>query len=172
MKAEDIDPIIHSLVHRLHDPSLDAHLINMLGFRSDVRRMPFTETRLRRGSHGHRSPPRILIQRIPAQRFDCLRRTSFAHLFPAQGYFASELNLLDSFGDGAAAVIVTGKQSSGPKNSFGGNLTPFQILLAPWLRPSRFRLSHSSFERRSGNDWLPIRELRGLLLQAPRPYAR
>jgi len=33
-------------------PSLDAHLINLMGFRSDVRRMPFTELGLRRRRHG------------------------------------------------------------------------------------------------------------------------
>src|ERR1044071_6919798 len=41
--AEEIDLIITVSCTGFMIPSLDAHLINRMGFRSDVRRMPFTE---------------------------------------------------------------------------------------------------------------------------------
>jgi len=41
--AEDIDLIITVSCTGFMIPSLDAHLINLMGFRADVRRMPFTE---------------------------------------------------------------------------------------------------------------------------------
>src|SRR5260370_5760986 len=43
MTAPDIDMIITVSCTGFMIPSLDAHLINSMGFRSDVRRMPFTE---------------------------------------------------------------------------------------------------------------------------------
>jgi len=43
MKADEIDLIITVSCTGFMIPSLDAHLINLMGFRSDVRRMPFTE---------------------------------------------------------------------------------------------------------------------------------
>src|SRR6266511_4110210 len=43
MTAHDIDMIITVSCTGFMIPSLDAHLINLMGFRSDVRRMPLTE---------------------------------------------------------------------------------------------------------------------------------
>src|SRR5215813_5753259 len=43
MKAEEINLIITVSCTGFMIPSLDAHLINRMGFRSNVRRMPFTE---------------------------------------------------------------------------------------------------------------------------------
>src|SRR6266481_4608918 len=43
MTPQDIDMIITVSCTGFMIPSLDAHLINSMGFRSDVRRMPFTE---------------------------------------------------------------------------------------------------------------------------------
>jgi len=43
MRPEDIDLIITVSCTGFMIPSLDAHLIKLMGFRSNVRRMPFTE---------------------------------------------------------------------------------------------------------------------------------
>src|SRR6202521_1386381 len=43
LKPEEIDLIITVSCTGFMIPSLDAHLINLMGFRSDVRRMPLTE---------------------------------------------------------------------------------------------------------------------------------
>src|SRR3989475_10430872 len=43
LKPEDIDLIITVSCTGFMIPSLDAHLINLMGFRSNVSRMPFTE---------------------------------------------------------------------------------------------------------------------------------
>ena len=43
LKPQDIDLIITVSCTGFMIPSLDAHLINLMGFRSNVRRMPFTE---------------------------------------------------------------------------------------------------------------------------------
>jgi len=43
MTASDIDLIITVSCTGFMIPSLDAHLINLIGFRSDVRRLPITE---------------------------------------------------------------------------------------------------------------------------------
>src|SRR5260370_15420913 len=43
MTPQDIDMIVTVSCTGFMIPSLDAHLINLMGFRSDVRRLPFTE---------------------------------------------------------------------------------------------------------------------------------
>jgi len=43
LKADEIDMIITVSCTGFMIPSLDAHLINLMGFRPNVRRMPFTE---------------------------------------------------------------------------------------------------------------------------------
>src|SRR2546430_13036163 len=43
LKPEDIDLIITVSCTGFMIPSLDAHLIHLMGFRPNVRRMPFTE---------------------------------------------------------------------------------------------------------------------------------
>jgi len=45
-------PYYHGFLHRLHDSVLDAHLIKLMGFRSNVRRMPFTELGCAAGAMG------------------------------------------------------------------------------------------------------------------------
>ena len=95
-------------------PSLDAHLINLMGFRSNVRRMPFTELgcaagamALGRAADYLKAHPGgnvlIIAVELPSLTF--------------QRKDISQANLISSilFGDGAAAVLVTGKEQKGPK---------------------------------------------------------
>jgi alkylresorcinol/alkylpyrone synthase len=114
MKADEIDLIITVSCTGFMIPSLDAHLINLMGFRSDVRRMPFTELgcaagamALGRGADYLKAKPggNVLIISVELPSLTFQRKD------------ISQANLISSilFGDGAAAVIVTGKERSGPK---------------------------------------------------------
>jgi len=87
LRPEDIDLIITVSCTGFMIPSLDAHLIHLMGFRPNVRRMPFTELGCAAGA-------------MALGRKDI-----------------SQANLISSvlFGDGAAAVIVRGNPAPGPK---------------------------------------------------------
>ncbi len=114
MKPAQIDLIITVSCTGVMIPSLDACLINDMGFRSDVRRLPITElgcaagaAALSRAADFIRAFPGssvlIVAVELPTltfQRGDC-----------------SQANLISSvlFGDGAAAAVVTGRPSAGPQ---------------------------------------------------------
>jgi alkylresorcinol/alkylpyrone synthase len=112
LKAEDVDLIITVSCTGFMIPSLDAHLINLMGFRPNVCRMPFTELgcaagamALSRAADFIKSNPGanalIIAVELPSLTF--------------QRKDLSQANLISSilFGDGAAAVLVTGKEKPG-----------------------------------------------------------
>src|SRR5216683_2509113 len=114
LKPDQIDMIITVSCTGFMIPSLDAHLINLMGFRSNVRRMPFTELgcaagamALGRAADYLKAEPGgnvlIIAVELPSLTF--------------QRKDISQANLISSilFGDGAAAALVTGKESHGPK---------------------------------------------------------
>ena len=114
MVPEDIDLIITVSCTGFMIPSLDAHLIKLMGFRSDIRRMPFTELGCAAGAmslsraadylYAHPGANILIISvELPSLTF--------------QRKDISQANLISSilFGDGAAAVIVTGQAKPGPK---------------------------------------------------------
>jgi alkylresorcinol/alkylpyrone synthase len=114
LKPDDIDLIITVSCTGFMIPSLDAHLIQLMGFRSNVRRMPFTELgcaagamALGRAADFLKAHPGgnvlIIAVELPSLTF--------------QRKDISQANLISSilFGDGAAAVVVSGKQTRGPK---------------------------------------------------------
>ena len=114
MVPEDIDLIITVSCTGFMIPSLDAHLIKLMGFRSNVRRMPFTELGCAAGAmslsraadylYAHPGANILIIAvELPSLTF--------------QRKDISQANLISSilFGDGAAAVIVTGQPKPGPK---------------------------------------------------------
>lgn len=114
VSAEEIDLIITVSCTGFMIPSLDAHLINLMGFRSNVRRMPFTELgcaagamALGRATDFIKAQPEanvlIIAVELPSLTF--------------QRKDISQANLISSilFGDGAAAVLVSGNKRSGPR---------------------------------------------------------
>jgi alkylresorcinol/alkylpyrone synthase len=114
VRPDQVDLIITVSCTGFMIPSLDAHLINLMGFRANVRRMPFTELgcaagamALGRAADFLKAEPGgnvlIIAVELPSLTF--------------QRKDISQANLISSilFGDGAAAVLVSGKDMKGPK---------------------------------------------------------
>jgi alkylresorcinol/alkylpyrone synthase len=114
LRADEIDLIITVSCTGFMIPSLDAHLIQLMGFRSNVCRMPFTELgcaagamAISRAADYIRAHPGanvlILSVELPSLTF--------------QRKDITQANLISSilFGDGAAAVVVTGQDKPGPR---------------------------------------------------------
>lgn len=114
MAPTDVDLLITVSCTGVMIPSLDAHLAMLLGFRSDVRRLPITELGCAAGAAGlgrtweylTAFPDRtalLIAVEIPTLTF---QRKDF-----------SQANLISAllFGDGAAGVVVTGRDAPGPR---------------------------------------------------------
>lgn len=112
VSARAVDLVITASCTGFMIPSLDAHLANDLGFRPDVRRLPITELGCVAGAAAL------------ARAHDFLRGHPGAHVLVVavelptlsfQRDDASVAQLVSSalFGDGAAAVLLTGCQTTG-----------------------------------------------------------
>jgi alkylresorcinol/alkylpyrone synthase len=113
--AAEVDLFITVSCTGVMIPSLDAHLANRFGFRSDVRRLPITELGCAAGAaafgyaadHLRAYPDAtvlIVAVELPSLTF--------------QRFDTSQANLISSilFGDGAAAAIITGDRAAlGPR---------------------------------------------------------
>ena len=112
--ANEIDLIITVSCTGFMIPALDAHLINRLGFRSDVRRMPFTELGCAAGAMaiGRASD---FLQAYPGAKVLILSVELPSLTFQRKDI--SQANLISSilFGDGAAAVLISGNAAHGPR---------------------------------------------------------
>jgi alkylresorcinol/alkylpyrone synthase len=112
MTAADVDMIISVSCTGFMIPSLDAHLINLMGFRPGVRRLPVTELGCAAGAMalGHAA------EHIRARPGDTVLIVSVElPTLTFQRDDVSQANLISSvlFGDGAAAALVTGRRRSG-----------------------------------------------------------
>ena len=114
LSPQDIDLIITVSCTGFMIPSLDAHLIKLMGFRSDVRRMPFTELGCAAGAMAI-SRAADYIKSYPGATVLIIAVELPSLTFQRKDI--SQANLISSilFGDGAAAVIVTGKDKPGPR---------------------------------------------------------
>jgi alkylresorcinol/alkylpyrone synthase len=95
-------------------PSLDAHLINLMGFRSDVRRMPLTELGCAAGAMALTRASEF-VRAFP-EKTVLIVSVELATLTFQRGDL-SQANLISCvlFGDGAAAAVVTGRAATGPR---------------------------------------------------------
>jgi alkylresorcinol/alkylpyrone synthase len=114
MSAQDVDLIITVSCTGFMIPSLDAHLINLMGFRPDVKRLPLTELgcaagamALSRAWEFTRAFPGTTVLIVSVE----LPTLTF------QREDVSQANLISAvlFGDGAAATLVTGREVDGPR---------------------------------------------------------
>jgi alkylresorcinol/alkylpyrone synthase len=114
MRPEDIDLIITVSCTGFMIPSLDAHLIKLMGFRANVRRMPFTELGCAAGAMGL-SRAADFIASNPGSNVLIIAVELPSLTFQRKDI--TQANLISSilFGDGAAAVIVTGQKRPGPQ---------------------------------------------------------
>src|SRR5216684_1061006 len=114
MTPTDVDMLITVSCTGVMIPSLDAHIATIMGFRPDVRRLPITELGCAAGAAGlartweylSAFPDRtalLVAVEIPTLTF---QRKDF-----------SQANLISAvlFGDGAAGVVVTGREAPGPR---------------------------------------------------------
>jgi alkylresorcinol/alkylpyrone synthase len=114
MRPEDIDLIITVSCTGFMIPSLDAHLIKLMGFRSNVRRMPFTELGCAAGAMGLSRAADFIVSN-PGSNVLIIAVELPSLTFQRKDI--TQANLISSilFGDGAAAVIVTGQEKPGPQ---------------------------------------------------------
>jgi len=114
MAPSDVDLLITVSCTGVMIPSLDAYLATEMGFRPDVRRLPITELGCAAGAAGLARaweyltafPDRtalLIAVELPTLTF---QRKDF-----------SQANLISAvlFGDGAAGVVITGREASGPR---------------------------------------------------------
>jgi alkylresorcinol/alkylpyrone synthase len=114
MNPTDVDLLVTVSCTGIMIPSLDAHIATLMGFRPDVRRLPITELGCAAGAAGLAQtweyisafPDRtalLVSVEIPTLTFQ--RRD------------ISQANLISAvlFGDGAAGVVVTGRDVPGPR---------------------------------------------------------
>jgi alkylresorcinol/alkylpyrone synthase len=114
LRADEIDLIITVSCTGFMIPSLDAHLIQLMGFRSNVTRMPFTELGCAAGAMAI-SRAKDFLAAHPDGNVLILAVELPSLTFQRKDI--SQANLISSilFGDGAAAVIVTGRATPGPR---------------------------------------------------------
>src|SRR6202011_2287010 len=114
LQADEVDLIVTVSCTGFMIPSLDAHLINLMGFRSDVRRVPFTELGCAAGAMAL-SRAWEFVRAFPEKTV--LIVSVEVPTLTFQGGDLSQANLISSvlFGDGAAAAVVTGREATGPR---------------------------------------------------------
>lgn len=114
MEPRDIDMIVTVSCTGVMIPSLDAHLINEFGFRSDIRRLPITELGCAAGATAL-SMAREFVRAAGGANVLVISVEIPSLTFQRGDY--SQANLISSvlFGDGAAAAIVTDRPGRGTK---------------------------------------------------------
>ena len=114
MRPEEIDLIITVSCTGVMIPSLDAHLVNAMGFRSNVRRLPITELGCAAGASAI-ARGRDFLLAFPRGRV-LIVAVELASLTFQRGSL-SQANLISSilFGDGAAAAVMCGQDAPGPR---------------------------------------------------------
>ena len=114
MRPPDIDAIITVSCTGVMIPSLDAYLVNAMGFRANVRRLPITELGCAAGASAV-ARAREFLRAFPGSRVLIVAVELPSLTFQRDSL--SQANLISSilFGDGAAAAIVAGDPGPGPR---------------------------------------------------------
>jgi alkylresorcinol/alkylpyrone synthase len=95
-------------------PSLDAHLINLMGFRTDINRLPITELGCAAGATALKHAWEFL-RAFPGKNVLALSVELPSLTFQRRDSSAANLICSILFGDGAAAVAIAGRRAAGPR---------------------------------------------------------
>jgi alkylresorcinol/alkylpyrone synthase len=114
LQPTDIDLFITVSCTGVMIPSVDAHLINDLGFRANVRRLPITELGCAAGAAalGHSWQ---FLRGFPEGRVLVLAIELPTLTFQRNDLTQANLISCSLFGDGAAAAVIDGRGQSGPR---------------------------------------------------------
>jgi len=112
LAASDIDLIITVSCTGYMIPSLDAYLINDLGFRPDVRRLPITELGCIAGAMAL-SQAWSFVRAFPGANVLVVAVELPSLTFQAHDTSTANIVATALFGDGAAAALVTGQLRPG-----------------------------------------------------------
>jgi len=115
LTPRDIDMLITVSCTGVMIPSVDAHLINRMGFRSDVRRLPITELGCAAGAAGL-ARARDFVKAFPGSSVMLVAVEIPTLTFQRRDLSQANLISCTLFGDGAAAAIVTGRPTTGKPN--------------------------------------------------------
>src|SRR6202521_258892 len=114
MSPTDVDLLITVSCTGVMIPSLDAYIATEMGFRPDVRRLPITELGCAAGAAGLARAWEYLTA-FP-DRTALLVAVELPTLtFQRKDFSQANLISVVLFGDGAAGVVITGREASGPR---------------------------------------------------------
>ena len=114
MKPEEIDWIITVSCTGFMIPSLEAHLIESMGFRRDVRRLPITELGCAAGAAAF-ARAQEFVKAGPGKNVLLIAVELPSLTFQRRSF--TQANIISSilFGDGAAAAVISSEPRTGPQ---------------------------------------------------------
>ena len=161
----DVDMIITVSCTGFMIPSLDAHLINLMGFRSNVRRLPITELGCAAGAVALTRAWEF-VRAFPGKTA-LIVAVELATLTFQRGDL-SQANLISCvlFGDGAAAALVTGRDAATAHRYRRRYLHLPRLARRHGVRSARERIPHRAVEGRAATG---SRSYQAARRRLPRP---